>query len=58
MNNGTQAMGHENCYLQHKSGRVQLVCAHQWARVSKTDWNGVQIRVVQLVSELSLERNA
>lgn len=46
----TQAMDRENCQGQYKSGCAQLACAHHWAKGSKPNWDGVQIRVVRLVS--------
>jgi hypothetical protein len=50
MNIGTQVMDHENCLWRYKSGCMQLVLEHHCIRASKASWNGVQIRVVQLVS--------
>ena len=50
MSNVTQAMDHENCFSQYKSNCAQLVSQHHWTGGSKPNWNGVQIRMVQLVS--------
>lgn len=49
MNYVTQVMDHENCYSQYKSDCAQFVWPHYRATGSKPNWNGVQIRVVQLV---------
>jgi hypothetical protein len=45
-----QAMDYENCFWRYKSGCIQLVLEHHCVRASKASRNGVQIRVVQLVS--------
>lgn len=52
----TQVMDHENCYLRYKSDCARFVYRHDWAGASKANRNGVQIRVVQLVSPV--KRNA
>ncbi len=53
MNVVTQAKDHENRLSRHKSDCGQTVWSHRWLRGSKPNWNGVQIRVVQLVFQLS-----
>jgi hypothetical protein len=51
MNNcTTQVMSYENGKMLYKSGCMQVVPTHPCIRVSKTSWNGVHIRVAQLVS--------